>query len=375
MGVLLLFGFLLALFFGSSEKVPKSWFFSFYATSLICAFVAAPFVIRNISIKRNRTVNSVTLFVIILAVMHWRQGMYPKLGSYPSMSYVINPKIRVNLNARSPAVEFVKAGISEPCRIVGFGNNLLPGFNSALFLESLSGANPLMNRQYRELTLAMGIKWSWEWRIIVDEENLSRLKPFYDLLGVKYYLSEAGKHGFLPGLRLVNRLDLDVFQSDSAWPRAFFVNAISAYESPGEIAAMARKQPGQPFAAVHSTDLTRHPGLKSLLGKRDDRRAIPASDYHLTSNTTACTVKAPGRGLLVLGETYSPQAFRVTVNGKPAACLRVNHAFKGVEIRGPGEYRVEFSYWPHYFTFSLGVAGIGLVLLGGWIWIERRRQG
>ena len=48
-------------------------------------------------------------------------------------------------------------------------------------------------------------------------------------------------------------------------------------------------------------------------------------------------VDAAGR--VVLSEVFATGEFRARVNGQPAEILRVNHAFKGVALPGPGMHR------------------------------------
>jgi hypothetical protein len=40
----------------------------------------------------------------------------------------------------------------------------------------------------------------------------------------------------------------------------------------------------------------------------------------------------------------------------------LNHAFKGVVVDAPGEYRVRFRYWPKNFPRNLTLCGLGAVL-------------
>ena len=80
---------------------------------------------------------------------------------------------------------------------------------------------------------------------------------------------------------------------------------------------------------------------------------------------------APGPGVAVLTETYYLNDFEVTVNGRPAACFRVNHAFRGVALPAVGTYTISYRYWPRYFTASLWASLLGLVALAGgalWLW-------
>ncbi len=149
------------------------------------------------------------------------------------------------------------------------------------------------------------------------EEALRELKPVLDFLNVKYYLSRhRGGPKELSGLQLGGEFDLDVYRSDSVWPRAFFTDALSSYETLREFVGMLKAGDGYPFAAVTRGDVEGTPGLVGFLKDQRARRIVPASDYGLTSNTTWFTVVAPSAGVIVLTEAYLTGDFRVTVNGQ-----------------------------------------------------------
>ena len=45
--------------------------------------------------------------------------------------------------------------------------------------------------------------------------------------------------------------------------------------------------------------------------------------------------------------------------------FRVNHAFKAVAIPSAGEWTIALSYRPRRWTFSLVLAGVGLMIVAG----------
>jgi hypothetical protein len=305
-------------------------------------------------------------------VLHWRHGMYLKT-SFDDQ--VMNPQVRVNLQPESPAIQFVRRD-REPFRAVGFDDNLVAGYNGALAIESIYGADALVNPFYRELWKLLPIEWGWDWRLIVRTNTLKQLKPIYDLLNVEHYFALPGRaRNEVPGLTFEGGFDLDVFRSDTAWPRAFFTNQLATYASAREFVDMALRAPG-PFAAVQDKELRQQPSLKALVPLRAPH-VVPATRYKLTNNTTTFTVTAPERGIVVLTEAYSEGDFLVTLNKKPATLVRVNHAFKGVAVDAPGTYTVTFAYWPRHFSWSLMVSGAGLLVLSGWLFfcgVERQRS-
>jgi hypothetical protein len=172
-------------------------------------------------------------------------------------------------------------------------------------------------------------------------------------------------------LRLLVPLDLDVYESPTAWPRAFFTDRLAVYGRVGDFAARVRATDGRPFAAIQAGE----PGAPVLSADLAGRAVRPAADYRLTANTTTFVIDAPGPGLAVLTEAFYQDDFQVTVDGRPATYFRVNHAFKGVAVASAGRHKITFAYWPEHFTIALALGGAGLLLLaagahllwhGGW---------
>jgi hypothetical protein len=359
----IMLGVLLSLYFFAARPAVVDLFFVRYVGALSVAFVAVPVLIRRV-VQRHATPQLLVLLAACLIALHWRHGMYLTTDFD---DHVMNPKVRVDLQPASPAIESVKKDAQQPFRTVGFDNNLWPGYNAALGVESMYGCDALVNPFYRELMKAIPVEWGWDWRVIVRKHNLRALKPIYDFLNVGRFLaSPRGEPAVLPGLELEGRFDFDVYRSDNVWPRAFFTNRLAVYKSVDQFVALIRDRNGRPIAAVQDTVLTRHPTLQDLIVSRP-RVVVAATDYQLTTNSTTFTVSAPERGVVALTEAYSEGDFLVTLNGEPATVFRVNHAFKGVEVDAPGTYTVKFEYWPQHLSASLAASGLGLLLLSAWM--------
>jgi hypothetical protein len=162
-------------------------------------------------------------------------------------------------------------------------------------------------------------------------------------------------------------LDLTVYESTEAWPRAFFSPTYIPYSEEKEFVDLVRNGTGGPFAAIARSDFKQIPSLKALPEQKPSQPAapiVPATAYRLSSNTTSFRIHAPGPGIVVLTEPYIPVDFRATVNGEPSSYFRVNSAFKGIGVSRAGDYDISFSYWPASFTLSLCLAGAGVVMLG-----------
>jgi uncharacterized membrane protein YfhO len=78
-------------------------------------------------------------------------------------------------------------------------------------------------------------------------------------------------------------------------------------------------------------------------------------------------------GLLVLADPWYPQ-WKVSVDGRPAELLRVDHAFRGVRVPA-GSHQVVFVYQDRAMWLGVALALTTAVALAGvWLW-RRRRPG
>ena len=318
------------------------------------------------ALARLRRPGAPAAAALILAVLafgsfHWREGL--KLGGEYS-DYVVRPTKRVDLQADSPSVDAVLARMDTPARAMGFHNDLLPGWSIVYGLEGISGPDALMNPFYREFMDAAGFNRVWDWRFIVEPGEVPRLKPALDSLGVRFYL---GYHmgDQKPGSELGHILasDMDVYESRSAWPRAFFTDSIAVYSDVGQFCSWMKAGDGRPFAGIQHSDWVKLNPLPRVSGDLGTRKVVAAANYALTTNATSFTVAAPGPGFIVLTEAYEKDNFRATVNGKAAPYVRINHAFKGIYVDGPGAYEVRFEYWPRGLSATLALSGVGLGLV------------
>jgi hypothetical protein len=78
-------------------------------------------------------------------------------------------------------------------------------------------------------------------------------------------------------------------------------------------------------------------------------------------NRQAYVVDAPTQGVLVLSELWFPH-WRVKVDGVSAPLLRVNFAFRGVQLP-PGRHTVEISYHSPWIRTGMLVSGATMVCL------------
>ena len=360
-------------YLGTSQAVQRSsraflkWGNALHSEGFVYAYVGAAIAgvvlvlatARSMLMKARVTPAAATLFALGALLACWRHGLHAGHGFE---KYVVHPTSRADFHARSAAVEAVQADKGDPFRVIGTGGNMFQGWTGVYGFEGISGPDALVNPLYREILAACQVPQDWNWRYVLDSVNIRTLRPILDFLGVKYYFDRrtdpaaAGPH-MVPVLMA----DLDVYRSETVWPRAFFSNRVLPYEKPTALADHLRKG-SAPFASMERSEAT-DAGLSPLFSADPaQQKVVPAHRYVLSTNSTTFVVDAPTSGLAVLHETYVPNDIRVTVNGKAAQAVRVNHAFRGVHLPTSGTYSITFTYWPEHMTLTLIAAAAALVL-------------
>lgn len=353
------------------RRIIQGWsgsaFFNGYAPALLLAVIALYLGLSVFRRTRHAGIASVAVLGT-LALTGWRFAQYAHIRFD---DYVVNPRVRVDFRAPSPAVQAVQQRVAtEPSRPNGLSMNLFCGYSEMLGFESIYGTDPVRNSRFDELAVAGGInRLLWgnpetlkemggqpgEWH----EDNLPVILPVQNLLNMRYYLAPHQEPPApIAGLKFLGSYDLDVYESEGAWPRAFFTTNVVSYRTVQDLVALAKAKPGA-FAGVQRADWD---GLPESLRQVTAPPAAPAHDYRLTSNKTAFTVEASGPGIAVLTENFSEHDFRAYLNGERVPYLRVNHAFKGVLIPQAGTFQVRFEYWPRFLNLALTLCATGLVL-------------
>lgn len=380
--VLCLVGALLAAFFGLTQAahrvgttflaigrtLPKSEFLWEYGAALVVALAVWPWAWRAVRLRQPAAATWFLVACAAWATFHFRHGMH-LVTSFDTLT--MNPKQRLDLrDVPSPAIRQIQQAMSEPARVSGI-NWIMTGTNVATRFEAIDGADAMLNPAVRELIEGIGIRDMWSWRLLILRQDFARIHRGLDMLGVRYYLDKPGRGADLPGLRCLGSSDLDVMESEGAWPRAYFTDAVTAYHDVPELMRLLQEGDGRPFAAMLPEDRAR-----LLLPPQDQakRHLVPAHHYRLTQNRTTFEIEAPSPGLVVLSEAWLPGDIEVLVDGRPAKVLRVNHAFRGVFIDQPGSHTVQFRYWPAVLQPALWLAAIGLVALLGTAWLVARRR-
>jgi hypothetical protein len=159
---------------------------------------------------------------------------------------------------------------------------------------------------------------------------------------------------------------VQIWENHSAFPRVFLAPSGSVASSSQE--ALARLQ--------DTPDLIRQvwieQGPKMVPTWPEAQSPGEVLSFSLAPNTVRIKYQARTSGILALTDSYA-EGWRATLNGQEVPVLRVDSAFRGIRIEEPGTHEVQFWYRPPYWTFSLGMAGVGFLLVTGASLLDRRR--
>jgi hypothetical protein len=353
------------------QSMTTSPFVWGYLATLLLGTIGGGLIARHALQRRRLSPAAGLMLVVCIAALLWRQGLQAGSG-FPD--YVVHPPIRANFQALSAAVDFIQRGQrKEPARSIGLKNNLFPGWSAVYGIEGVSGPDALINPYYRELTTASPLQRIWDWRLYLSRDNVAPSRPFLDFLNVRYYLDLKSNQAVLGAVLKPDRMgDLDVYESPTAWPRAFFTDRIGYYEKPEQFVQQILQGDGKPFAATLPTEVAAFPTLASLPDDQPSRTIVPATRYKLTEDTTSFDIQAPTAGLVVLTEAFWPAYSHAEIDGHTVPVVRINHAFEGVAVDSEGIHHVSFHYRPRHFFFLLELSAAGLVLAAASLGLVRR---
>jgi hypothetical protein len=251
---------------------------------------------------------------------------------------------------------------------LGLGELLFPGTQVLYGVEGIGGPDALELPKYEELINASGVFRYWTWNQLFTTQDLPRLGPLLNLLNVRYLVTAqnaaiervSDSEGLI---RLPQGADRVVaVRRSGEWPRAFFVDHVESY---GAVAEFVRQmnESNRPRASIDRADHRARELTSSV--QSGAGTVVAATNYRLTTNRTRFRIQAPAPGVAVLTESWTADDFVATLNGQRTPYFRVNHAFRGVAIPTAGEWTIEFTYRPKWWTFSLVGAALGFAVLIG----------
>lgn len=275
---------------------------------------------------------------------------------------------------QEPAVELLK-GEKEDFRVFGMPGSYDRGFMQYHQIETVEG---FMDQEYRVYRAYRGGDYQGNPNFMEglrqNPDGSVSGSRFLDLLNVRYLAFRLPEDGVL---RLV--------PNASALPRAYFVTdwtsekdslVLERMKDPAfdprrtaflSSATPARLAPtGSGAAFLLSDSAAASPGAAAPPAAefRKVRRSVNHLEYQVRNSAA---------GLAVFSELFIPY-WKVRVDGRETPVLRVNYAFRGVELE-PGEHTVHFHYHSPYLLQGLYVSLGSLVVLLAGLFLYRRFEG
>jgi hypothetical protein len=194
--------------------------------------------------------------------------------------------------------------------------------------------------------------------------------PIMDLLGVRTVVGPQEAP-----LRSTPRLvgGLGLFDRPTAFPPAFLASCWELVADSGGIArlgAMTSSELRSTAIVVDGSAARRDLG-GAPAGTCRNAGAVSVDRYE--PERVALTAHSDQPSVLVLTDAWFP-GWKVSVDGKPASVLRVDHALKGVALPG-GAHRVEFEFRPAVVPAGAAVSGLTLLILATWSLVAYRSRG
>lgn len=291
-------------------------------------------------------------------------GLHLPTGVAAADALLIQPRPRADLDAPSPALRSLPRG--DPYRVAPVDEVLFPGTQAYWGVEGIGGPDALRLPEIEALLDAAGLeRTDWGWQTILHPEDAERAGPLLDMLNVGFLVARPDQ--VPPGLtpRSPGTPDLlQVIERPGAWPRAFVTEGVDRHRGVTELAGRVRGSAG-PFSSVDEQDVSAVEAVRTL---PRTGAVTPATRYTLTPNSTSFHVETAHPGIAILAEAFVEKDFQARLNGRNVPYFRVNHAFKGVFIPGPGSWHVVFEYRPDRWRLSwllnaLGMTGLALMVL------------
>lgn len=335
---------------------------------ILLTLMAGACVIWMVAAGWHQRVSGAVVAAVLAYLSVSAGGLHPTTGVGMLDHLLIQPQVRADLDAPSPAITAIHAkGDAEPFRVAPLELVLFPGTQALWGLEGVNGPDALSLRGINVVSdLSLVERTSWVWLTVLHASTIDTVRGFLDMINVKYLVTRRDRvPGGYQAIPQTGDDQLVVLERPSAWARAFFVDGVHRHDTLNALAERIRSATG-PFASVGPSD---EEAVSHL--PRSASVVTAAESYRLTPNSTTFTVRSPGPGLAVLSEAFVEHDFEATLNGTSVPYLRVNHALKGVLIPGAGTWTVQFRYRPRFWTLSWILAACGCLGVAGLILASR----
>ena len=312
-------------------------------------------VVAWMALQPSRAAPAALAVVAIITLDLWRFG-------FPYSPYQ-DPR---DVYVRTPAVEQLAASTATRPRYANVSGHSIPP-NGALEyrLYGIEGYDPFVPKRIVELvSLAEDQITKASFNFFGPFAPQAFQSPVMDLLGVRTAVAPPEPAFRATGSVVGNAVLID---RPTAFPPAFLT---SCWETTSDAAALDRLRsmsaPDLRATAVISAGDAPPPvgGPCRSAGDATIERYEPELVVGRTRSDTA--------SVLVLSDAWFP-GWSVTVDGKDAAVLRVDHALRGVAL-APGEHRVEFRFRPRVLIAGGIVSVSSLLFLVAWALASRRER-
>jgi hypothetical protein len=268
---------------------------------------------------------------------------------------------------RTPAVDYLAAVPGARPRYANVsGYSIAPNGGLEYRLYGIEGYDPLVPRRIVELvSLADDQLVKAGFNFFGPFDPRAFQSPVMDLLGVRTAVTPPDPSGATPGTLAGNALLID---RPTAFPPAFLT---SCWERVPEDRALDRLRSMSAAelrtTAIVTGDVAPDDGVLPGGCRPSDATVERYEPERVVLGTSA---DAPS--VLVLTDAWYP-GWTVTVDGKEATMLRVDHALRGVAVP-PGEHRVEFEFRPPLLKAGAAVSALSLLFLVAWALASRRER-
>ncbi|MBI3308225.1 MAG: hypothetical protein HYZ79_02500 [Candidatus Melainabacteria bacterium] len=198
-----------------------------------------------------------------------------------------------------------------------------------------------------------------------------------DLLNVKYFIVPNFFTVSSSKLKKIYQNDCALYLNKDSLPRAFVVPNYKVIEDPKETIVYLDSEEFAPRETVilmsKSLVIARSDEVTTKQSRSSPTHAIeialssssPRNDIEFLEykpENIKLKVQTYNAGFLVLGHNLNNN-WKVKVNGKAGKHIQANLVQRAVYLQGPGNYKVEFYYYPKLFLIGGGITLFALFIL------------